>query len=300
MLQSVDIVPPAGVGWPGYSMPVLGQFPDLPFNIRKIDGLEPVAATINTEDSDQDGDLFLGTRRGQRNIVLTLGLNYPIDSALGTIYSYFLPERPVTLKFIPDGGGTPKLITGYVEDMPHDRFTDDPEMTISIICPKPDFMGEFPLTRMADDGPAIGQGAAVPTDTGDAFGQVPHVSYNGTLDGPFELVMTLVDNYAGDIRIQHYNAGSGVPMREFVLNDVTIAGGRELYFSSLPGKKIAESRPGGGAAGVHNSLVWAMDNVSWWLSMFPGENTIKVVMPSESGTPNNFTVTVYERFAGLL
>lgn len=293
MLQSVDIVPPAGVGWPGYSMPVLNQYPDLPFNIRKIDGLEPVAASINTADSELDGDLFLGTRRGKRNIVLTLGLNYPIDSALGTIYSYFLPESAITLKFVPDGddtGGSSKLITGYVESMEHDRFTDDPEMVISIICPKPDFLAEFPLT-------AAGQGTTDP----DPATQVALINYNGTKDGPFEVVLELGSGggYTGDVRIQHYNPGSGVPMREFRLNDITVASGRELYFSSIQGKKIAQAQPGGGGAGTRNSLVWAMDNVSFWLAMFPGDNYITVVLDTEFPY-KNFEVTVTERFAGLL
>lgn len=290
MLQSVDIVAPPGAAWPPYSMPVLGQYADLPFQIRGIDGLSPADATINMTESDQDDDLYLGSRVGRRNIVLTLGLNWPPESARGTIYSYLRTGGQVTLDFVypPGFGGVEniKRITGYVESIEDDHFSNDPEMVISIICPKSEFINPNPIV-------VTGQGGIDPDPV--------VVTYNGTNNGPFELLLDIGfgGSYAGDVTIEHYNAGSGVPTRIFKLNDLLAVDaplGWKLYYSSLRGKKVAETN-NAGLPLVRKSAVWAMDNASFWLTMFPGDNNIRVLLDEDL---KDWTLTVYERFAGLL
>lgn len=288
MLQSVDIMPPPGVTFPIYSIPVLGQYPDLPFNIRKIDGLNPVDATVNTTESDQDDDLYLGSRTGKRNIVLTIGLNYPVDSARGTLYSYFKPKRPVTLGFVADGGGGTKVITGYVETIEDDHFSEDPEAVISIVCPKSDFLGLYPLT-------ATGQSGLDPAPV--------VVTYNGTEDGPFELEFDIGfgGSYTGDVTIEHHNPGSGVPTRVFKLNNLASGDapeGWKMYWSSVRGNKKIEVNNDSDPL-VTKSLLWAMDNASFWLALFPGDNNIRVLTETEF-PHKNWTLTATERFGSLL
>lgn len=285
MLQSVDIAPPPGVSWPPFSIPIFGQS-GLPFQIRDIDGLNPSDATINTTEGDQDDDLYLGSRVGKRVIVLTLGLNWPVDSARGVLYSYFKTGHSITLNFVYPAGDI-KQITGYVETIEDDHFSDDPEMVISIICPKSEFINPnvLTLTGQANNDP-----------------DVEVINYNGTNDGPFELLLDIGfgGSYAGDITIEHFNPGSGVPTRIFKLNNLTATdapAGWKLYYSSLRGKKVAETNNNGSPL-VRKSAVWAMDNASFWLKLFPGDNNIRVI--TESAVNKNWTLTAYERFAGLL
>lgn len=293
MLQSVDIAVPPGSGWAPYSIPILGQHADLPFHIRKIDGLNPVDADINTTESDQDDDLYLGSRTGKRNIVITFGLNWPPESARGTLHSYFKTGRPVTLNFVyPLGfGGVEniKQITGYVETIEDDHFSDDPEMVVSIICPKSDFINPDVLTL-------TGQAGIDP--------DVAVINYNGTKDGQIELEFDIGfgGSYSGDVTIEHFNPGSGVPTRIFKLNNLTATDapeGWKMYYSSERGKKKIEVNNDLPSALVTKSLLWAMDNQSFWLSLFPGDNNIRVL--TETDAPiKNWTLTSYERFGGLL
>lgn len=286
MLQSVDVVPPPGVTWPAYSMPVLNQFPDLPFYIKSVEGLNPPPGTINTADSDQDDDHYLGGRTSKRNIVLKLGLNYPLSSARGTIGNYFRVKGEVWLSFVStDSAEPPKKIQGYVETIEDDHFTDDPEVVISIICPKSDFLGQaIDVTGTAGITPA-----AVDAHT------------NGSKDSPFELTADLGfgGTYSGDVRIQQFNPGSGVPMREFVVTGISCTAAKELYFSSLRGKKRIEVRNKDGT-GTPTVLLGAMDlSVSFWLVLFPGENQIKVVLDTDYPV-KSWELKSVERFGSLL
>lgn len=291
MLQQVDILPASGVAWPIYSIPVLGQYPDLPFQIRNIDGLNQADATVNTTESEQDDDLFLSTRTGKRNIVLTVGLNWPVDSARGTLYSYFKTGRAVTLGFLGpvnyDGSQSNKQITGYIETIEDDHFSDDPEAVISIVCPKSDFINPFPLE-------ATGQSGINPDPV--------VVNYNGTKDGQIELEFDIGfgGSYSGDVTIEHYNPGSGVPTRIFKLNNLDSADaptGWKMYYSSVRGKKIIEVNNDSTPL-VRKSLLWAMDNASFWLSLFPGDNNIRVL--TETDVHKNWTLTATERFGEVL
>lgn len=269
-------------------MPVLGQYPDLPFQIRKIDGLNPADATISTVEGEQDDDLYLGSRTGKRNIVITLGLNYPVDSARGTLYSYFKTGGQVTLNFVEDGAGATKQISGYVETIEDDHFSDDPEAVISIICPKSDFINPYVLT-------ATGQAGINPDPV--------VVTYNGTKDGQIALEFDIGfgGSYHGDVTIEHFNAGSGVPTRVFKLDNLTdtdAPAGWKMYYSSERGNKKIEVNNDSTPL-VTKSLLWAMDNASFWLSLFPGDNNIRVLTGTDL-PHKDWTLTAYERFGGLL
>lgn len=116
-----------------------------PIQIRDISGLEPVKAEITSVPSNQDGDLFQHVRLGKRNIVLKLGLNpnwvdQTMSSLRRMLYAHFSPTTWRILKFYSDDMVTVQ-IGGYVESLEPNMFSQDPEMQVSVICLKPNFIG---------------------------------------------------------------------------------------------------------------------------------------------------------------
>jgi hypothetical protein len=76
--------------------------------------------------------------------VLTLGLNpnwvdQTVASLRRVLYRYLMPEAWTKLRFFSDDMPTVD-IEGYVESFDPNMFTQDPEIQVSIICPKPDFI----------------------------------------------------------------------------------------------------------------------------------------------------------------
>lgn len=114
-----------------------------PIQIRDISGLEPVKAEIISVPSNQDGELFQHARVGKRNIIFKLGLNPNwVDQTMSTLrrllYTHFLPKASISLWFYSDDI-TQVGIRGYVESNEPNRFSQDPEVQISVICLKPNF-----------------------------------------------------------------------------------------------------------------------------------------------------------------
>jgi hypothetical protein len=113
--------------------------------IRDISGLEPVKAEITSVPSNKDGDLFQNARLGTRNIVFQFGLNpnwvdQTMSSLRRVLYTHFTPKTWRTLRFHSDDMPTVQ-IGGYVESLEPNMFSQDPEIQVSVICLKPNFIG---------------------------------------------------------------------------------------------------------------------------------------------------------------
>lgn len=116
-----------------------------PLQILNIDGLGPVEASISTSSyATLDGETYVGSNVGKRNITLTLGLNpywteYSSSSDLRQLaYQYFMPKNEVTLIFTSTNLPVCE-ISGYVESVTPNIFSVNPELQVSIICPFPHF-----------------------------------------------------------------------------------------------------------------------------------------------------------------
>lgn len=110
------------------------------FEVRNIDGLGAVKADVNTTPKGSvDGGSFNGASIGDRNIVLTLGLDpdwdeWTVSRLRRLLDKYFLPKQYVRLVF-ESMEFSPVGINGYVESNEPNMFSKDPEQQISIICP---------------------------------------------------------------------------------------------------------------------------------------------------------------------
>ena len=116
-----------------------------PIQIRNIDGLGPVKASINTAPFGAiDGEAYRGSSMGKRNIVISFGLNpnwsdETVGSLRQSLYDFFMPKMSTRLRLYSDELPTCD-ISGYVESCEPNIFSKDPDVQVSIICPDPDFV----------------------------------------------------------------------------------------------------------------------------------------------------------------
>lgn len=259
---------------------------DDPIQVRNIEGLGPVKASIRTTPfATGRGELYQGGNTGTRNIVLTLGLNpdfveYPSMAMLRQIlYRYLLPEQKTKLRFYSDEIPTVE-IEGYVESFEPNMFSEDPEVVISIICPDPDFVSE----------------ATIITGTVIEFLEGSEFEYVGTIPTGFELKVEASEakpsfNGLLMLNLQH----PGLSEENFFVEPVLIDATQYFSLSTAKPKRVRTIPTAGG------DIVNLMSNVadsSVWPKILPGQNAISVTALAEN-VGQNWTLAFFSRFGGL-
>lgn len=268
-------------------LPLGGFLPnDDPVQIRNVDGLGPVKAEIVTSPlATSDGELYQGASIGKRNIVLTLGLNpnwvdQTMSSLRQLLYAYFLPRAWVKLRFYSDE--LPVVdIEGYVESFEPNIFSEDPEIQISIICPKPDF---------------IEPDATIYYGTVDEGGTELDFVYLGTVSSGFELRVDQTPakaTYTGPLTIV---VKSPTVAQTFLINPMTSDGVKYFKLSSVKNFKRALNVDK--ATGALTNLLSAVDSSSVWPQLQPGHNYITVAASAGNGG-QAWTLAYFNRFGGL-
>lgn len=107
--------------------------------IKNIEGLGPVKATINTDESaNSDGEFFNSSKLEKRNIVIDLHFydeKKSVEDIRLTTYKFFPVKKNVTLYIETDNRYV--RATGYVESNEPEIWSDMEGCSISIICPDP-------------------------------------------------------------------------------------------------------------------------------------------------------------------
>ena len=106
--------------------------------IKKIEGLGPVKASINTSSAaNKAGVNYVSSKKEPRNIVLTLGLRSTsvrsVEYYRQYLYKMFRIGRGVTINVITDNRNV--VTFGYVEYCEPDIFSSEEDVVISIMCP---------------------------------------------------------------------------------------------------------------------------------------------------------------------
>lgn len=267
-----NIVPPSSVE-------------DTQIQIRNIEGLGPVKAEFQTAPfALSRGVFFQGSSTGQRNIVLTLGMN-PLLSAGQSmsalrqlVYRYFMPEIQATFTF-----HTIELedvhIDGYVESVEPNIFSQDPEMQISIICPRPDFIG--------DEAHEVTHNATTGTFQAE-------IEYTGTVSNGFELEVSNPDDYyTGPIEVANEN---GNFHEDLIVNTVKINPHQNFRLVTVPTRRRVQRRNLDEDPPNLYSILGRLTKNSTWPILFPGTNLV-LVKVDESGP--DWTMTYWNRYGGL-
>ena len=257
---------------------------DDPIQVRNIDGIGPVKAEVVTNDDATDrGEVYQGSSTPKRNIVLTLGLNpdwvdQTISSLRQMLYAYFMPEQWTKLRFFTDDIPTVD-IEGYVESFEPNIFSQDPEIQVSIICPKPDFLDAdaTTITGVVDNGTIE-----------SVF------NYIGTVATGFELKIESAEanpDYTGNLIIV---TKSPVLPQTFEVDNVTVNIAKYFKLNSVAGSKRVQNIAV--ADGTLTNLLDRKTDASVWPKLNPGENVI-TVSAAESGQA--WTLAYFNRFGGL-
>lgn len=246
--------------------------------ITNISGLEPIKATINTnQNSDNPGAAFTGSSLPFRNIVLTIRPNpdwidWTVESLRKLLYLYFQSGLQVQLVF-EDDVKPPVTIFGYVESFVSNQFTKDGTFQISIVCPYPYFTSLDPIV-------ITGRTTNVYTP------QV--IDYEGDVETG---VVVEVDSHAGQAQPSLITIETG--LGSFIV-DNWIDASQKFIMSSIDGDKFVDNvRPSG------NLIVGLFDYIhdgSVWPTFDFGPNSFSVITDAGS---HDWTLTYYERFGGL-
>lgn len=256
-----------------------------PIQIRNIDGLGPVIATINTTQfGTLDNEFFNNSYIGKRNIVITVGLNpnwadLTFESLRQILYAYFMPKNQVTLKFTSTHL-VPVQIDGIVESAVPNMFSQDPEFQISIICAKHAFVASE-LTVVP------GLTLALPDGTPTV------INYRGTLPTGFILdvsaTTTAPTMTAGEVRLINEN-----PLKGIFIVTATIDATHLLETCTIQGSKYVRSvlLP----TSVPTSILGQQSVGSAWLQLDEGINKFRVMsaLPGQA-----WTMKYYELYGGI-
>jgi len=264
-------------------LPLGGFMPnDDPVQILNIEGLGPVTAAIASSPfATGRGDMFQGASTGKRNIVLTLGLNpnwadQTISSLRQLLYKYLLPEQWTRLRFFSDHLPTVD-IAGVVEAFEPNIFAQDPEIQISILCPKPDFI----------DVDATFLSGKVGVDEME-------INYVGTVATGFELrIYSSSDRneYTGYLVIRNKTVSKN---EAFQVLNATVDPATYLTLNTLKSTRwIRSIYP---ADDFSVNILAKMATNSVWPELSPGENLFSV----DAAAPGqDWILGYFNRFGGL-
>jgi hypothetical protein len=259
-----------------------------PYQIRNIEGLGPIKATVNTSQlALPRGDVYIGHTVSKRNIVMTVGLNPDWETTTPTslrrvLSQLFTPGEFLTLRFFMSDI-LPVKIDGIVEACEPVIFSKDPEIQISIICPDPDFI--------AVDGTIVNYENLA----SETVPVVETLEYEGTASTGAVIELHLLDSetFSGDISITKQVAG---PNEVLFLNDISLDTSAFLRVSSVPGDKFIRR------VVTEISYTDLLRNVSVtdlaWPLLTPGDNIFSFYTIGDN--PHQlWTVTYFARFGGL-
>lgn len=111
--------------------------------VENVEGLGPPNTQINMIDlATSDGSVFSSARAEPRNLVLTLApIAKPlVEDSRHRIYYYFPFKKQVTVEVETDYRKA--QVTGYVETVEPNIFSDHETVQVSIVCPDPYFYEE--------------------------------------------------------------------------------------------------------------------------------------------------------------
>lgn len=273
--------------YPDLTIPVIDSTPDQLLFVHNITGLEPPDATVNSRGfGSLDGEFYVGTHVGKRNIVVTLGLNSSsgyasVSAARSKLYGYAMPKMLVLLRFLSTDH-IPVDITGYVESWEPNRFSQDPEIQISIICPKPNF-------ESTEEKVFVGRANDDPLDT--------VVSYNGNLTTGIYLTMNTRNTEAIESLRVEIGIDPGA-YRRFEIEEIDSSWPDDVFvMDSRINRKFVELRPATEDRDKVNLLGFVTDE-SLWPYLQPAANLVRV-RTLHLDDDLDWTLTFTEQFAGI-
>lgn len=226
-------------------------------NVRDFSGLDPVKATlVSSKFANQPGGIFQASQREARNITLKLGIDpdpatQTVRSVRNNIYRFFREGTSRLFKFyVDDVDDTLEdgyYIEGWIESCNSPMFTDDPEVSISIMCFNPDFYDPNSVTITG----------VTTTDPGPY-----EMNYDGTTETGVEFTFN-IGVATSSLSIHYTDTSNVTQVMDIAYNFVP---GDTLTINTTPGSKSATLL----RAGVSSSALPAISPQSVWMLLTPG------------------------------
>ena len=248
------------------------------YQLEEVRGLDPVKADISSSSFGQhDGSQYQSSRRGERNIVMVIGLvpdfvTNTVQSLRLDLARLLMPKRPVTLRMI-DSDGSVVSIAGRVESFEAPLFTRTPKADISIICFDPDFKSHALTTKT---------GSSVTDITNTA------VQYNGSVDTGFLFEMT-VNRATNELALVLVNSMGESQRVDFAM---ALSAGDKIEIGSNFGEKGVWVTKDG----LRTPALYTITPNSNFLVLSPGVNQFRVQM---AGAAIPWSIKYYERYGSL-
>ena len=255
--------------------------------IRNIDGLNPVKATVNTSlFGSVDGSSYTGGSIASRNIVLTLHPNpdwdiWTYESIRKLLYQYFMPKKPTRLVFHSEDMN-PVEIIGIVESVEANPFTKDQEFQVSVICPDPYFTAIDPTIVTFQ---AVRPG-----------GSIYEIDYKGNIETGMHVNVTWGSDPAPTYIAIQIGDPAALGAITYFQTAATVSASKYFELNSVPMKKYVQNVDIG--TGLITNLLskTQISEGSSWPSFVPGLNYFSVI--TDQGN-QDWELTYYERFGGL-
>lgn len=250
------------------------------FTVENVDGLDPVDATLVYSDfAGQDLAAFQSARRGNRDLILTLGFepNWALTTPAALrrrLYNFFMPKSQVKLRFYQDDAPTVE-IAGRVEKNATPRFTKEADATITVVCEDSNFVD---LTARNFTGYTTADTVATPCSYPDS----------GTVETGFLFTMPITRTING---FTIFNTPADNVQRSFPFLAPMVAGD-VVKISTVPGNKFVTLT----RAGVDSSLMYGVSPSANWLNLFPGLNNIRVAL---AGSVMSWEIDYMTKYGGL-
>ena len=272
--------------------------------VMSITGLNPPKANISTTElSTMDGSVFVSSRVGPRNIVLTLKIlpNKTIEEVRHTLYKYFPIKKDVTFFIKTDQREA--YTNCYVESNEIEIFSNFETAQISLICPDSylysvdeksevlysvESLFTFPFSNPVGEKDII-------------FGEVSQenyksIDYKGEGDTGVVIRMLALGPVTNP-SVRNVTLDQTMLINSEKLESIVELGfieGDEIYISTYKGSKtVTHVRHG-----VATNILSCLGDYSDWISLENGENAI--VYSAEEGRLNlQVTISYRELYSGI-
>lgn len=260
------------------------------YDILDVSGTNPAAAVINTTDIvGVDGSRLNSTRIGNRNIVITLKINPPIEQNRLNLYRYFRTKRYIKLWY--KNSSRSVYIEGYVETFENNPWTQLQEPQISIICPNPFWMSEKETSVDFSNSVALFEFPFSIPSTGIEFSRYQTNASATVNAGEIEtggiITFHALDAVANP---KFYNSTT----QQFFGLQFSMISGDIIVINTQKGEKSVRLVRGG----VASNLMQYRESGSEWISFVPGENLVSYEATS-GATDLRCRVSLVQKFEGV-
>lgn len=234
--------------------------------VYDIDGLSPPDATINTTKTvAADGSLFNSAYLNNRQIIITMTIESPVEDGREKLYDFFQSKAPVTLFF--ENEIYDVKIDGFVQNIAIGFFQKKQTAQITVVCLDPyfhDAKTERVILENVDD---MFEFPFDITDGGVEFSEISEEAK--TVINKSQVEVSAIFNIFAKQSLESPRI-TLQESSEFIGFSINMEMGQHLSVCTIPKKKKAVLI---GANGEESNVIGSLIEGSAWLKLRPGLNT---------------------------